>query len=638
MKRRFLALLLSLGLLCSSAGAVLTVEDARTLVENLYIDEVPKEILARETVEELFAGLDQYSNYFSPVEYEDFQNGMNDVSVVGIGIVSSFSEDGTRLEILRVYKDGVAYAAGIRPGDAILEIDGRPVSEAADLNEAANWMRGEEGSRVSLLVMGPGGGRWSTTLTRSPFMISNTVYELVDGHIGYIDCDSFGVETYDHFSNAFEELGDQVDRWILDLRDNGGGLTQVATDVAGIFGGEGNQVLLRDRAGEYFGYWPQGELSTIYPVIVLVNGETASSGELVTAALRDRTAGLIIGSRTFGKGVAQTVVDRETEPELFFDGDAVRITSYRFYSPVGLTNDRIGVLPHLMVEEPYVEDVAYLLSQAKGFSGQTNELELTLGSWHWSLNVDRAVQEECRPAFEALLEAIWPETELILSTSDGTKMLITAKELAEMYGLTGYTSRGFQDAAQSEYALALNVLESYGILRGDGTGNVVPKGEVTRAQMCAMLAQLLDVEYTGESLFEDVKEGTWYFSPVNAMAWMGFVEGDGTGSFHPEETLTNEQMICILARLAAWLDVGFYEDEKIGPADDVLEGEILAPYSDWARDEVWLLGMSRTDFFGNGISYVWDKIADIAPRETALRETIAQSLFRMLNLMGILVP
>ena len=638
MKRRCLAALLSLTLLCSGAGAVLTVEDARVLVEELYIDEVPEEVLARETVEELFAGLDRYSGYFPPVKYEGFQSSLNDVSVVGIGILSGFSEDKTCLEVLRVYEDGAAYAAGIRPGDSILEVDGRPVSEAADLDEAGSWMRGEEGTRVSLLVMGPDGGRWSTTLTRRPFVIPYTEYELVDGHIGYIDCDSFGVETYGHFSDALEDLEGQVDQWILDLRGNGGGLTQAAVDVTGVFAGGGYQALLRNRAGEYWAYTSQGEKTTAHPVILLVDETSASSSELVAAALRDRTLGLILGSRTFGKGVAQVVVDRETEPEMFYDGDAVHITSYRFYSPMGLTNDRIGVLPHLNVDKSYVDGVAYLLSNTPDPSGRTNELELTLGSLHWNLNVDQALEEAYRPAFEALLEALWPEAEMILSTADGTKRLITAKELAEIYDLTGYTPREFADAAESDYGYALNVLGTYGILRGDGSGTVNPKGELTRAQLCAMLAQLLNVGYTGPGLFEDVKEGTWYFSSVNAMAWMGFVEGDGAGSFHPEEILTNEQMICILARLATWLNVDFYENEKTGPDEEVLKGDTLASYSDWAKEEVWLLGMSNTDYFGNVTSYVWDSVSNIEPGGTALRETTAQSLYRMLNLMGILVP
>lgn len=635
MKRRLIAFLLSASLLCSTAGAVLSPEDARTLVEQLYIDEVPEEVLSRETVEEIFAGLDRYSSYFSPEAYAAFWESMNDVSSVGLGIVSSLSEDGSCLEISQVYEDGSAWAAGIRAGARIAAVDGRLIAEAGSLEEAAGWMRGEEGTCVTLTLLEADGSYRDITMTRAPFTIPYTDYELVDGHIGYISCQSFGNETYGHFADMLQEIGGQTDGWILDLRDNSGGVTQAATDVAGIFTDGGLQSLLRDRAGKYYAYAAQGEATTLYPVLVLVNENTASSSELLSAAVRDYAAGLIIGSRTYGKGVAQSVVDQSIEPEMFADGDGVRITSYRFFSPAGLTNDMVGILPHLLVDDAYAADIAYLLC----YSGQSGDdvLRVRLGSWIWEISVAQACSEAFRPAFTALLEALWPETTLTLETADGTLHNLDAAGTAELYGLTEYTPRRFSDAADSEYEFALNVLGSYGILQGDGSGSVDPKGTLTRAQLCALLSQLLNVVWTGPSPFGDVAETAWYAPSVNAMAELGFVEGDGSGSFRPDDPLTNEELITVLARVAAWLCVDFYEAAQAGPEEGTLEDETFAAYSPWARESVWLLGSSQSNYFGGTISYLWTTPDQIVPNAYTLRESAGQSLYCLLSMTGLLV-
>lgn len=630
MRKRLLALCAALLLLPTSAGAVLSVEDARELVERLYIDQVPQQVLERDTVEGIFAGLDQYSSYFTPEEYQSFLRGMNDVSTVGLGVVSTLSGDGSCLEILTVYEDGAAYAAGLRPGDAIQAIDGHLVSEAADLEEAGGWMRGEEGTTVTLTLTD---GR-VMTLTRAAFTIAYTTYQLLDGHIGYLDCDSFGGETYGHFAQAMQTLEGEADHWIVDLRDNSGGLTQAAADVAGLFSGSGVKALLRDRAGSYYGYATDKEKATLCPVILLVNGASASASELLAAAIRDGGAGLIIGSQTYGKGVAQTVLDQTVAPELFADGDAVRVTSYRFYSPSGVNNDRMGLLPHLVIEEPYVQAVARLLSGGTGQKG--DRLELTLGSWRWNLCLEQALTEEFRPAFTALLEALWPDTRLILTTGEGDVRQVDAAEIAQRYGLTAYTPRVFDDAEESEYAYALNVLGLYGILQGDGSGSCDPGGALTRAQLCALLAQVLGTDGGGSAPFRDVPESAWYADAVAAMAELGLVEGDGTGAFHPEETLTNEQMIAVLARLADWLSATFHESGRTGAEEGALEEEVLAAYSDWAREGAWLLGRSQVNLFGRPISYLWTELDSIQPGEAALRENAAQSLFRLLTLVGAL--
>ena len=638
MKKRILALCMAVLFLYSSAGAALTVEDARELVERLYIDEVPAEVLSRPTVEELFDGLDRYSSYFTPEEYEAFRNTMNDVSTVGLGVVSGLSEDGSCLEVSKVLPGGAAEAGGMVAGDRILAVDGRPIADAGSLEEAAGWMRGEEGAQVTLTLLRPDGREEELTLTRAAFVIPHTEYELVDGHIGYIDCASFGEETYGHFTDALDELGSEADCWVLDLRSNSGGLTLAAAQVAGIFTGAGNKALLRERSGQYYGFPADGERTTMYPAILLVGENTASAAELLTAAIRDGQGGLVIGGRTFGKGVAQTVVDRTVEPELFADGDAVRITSARFYSPAGLVNDKMGVLPHLMVADESAADIAYLLCAPAPGSDNGDFLRLHVGGWRWYLDLKQALEAEngaYRAAFVELLEALWPEADVFRGTGDGGWERVSAAELAETLGLTEYTPRTFADVEDSPYRYAMNVLGTYGILRGDENGNADPEGELTRAQLCALLAQALNCE-SGSVRFADVPEDAWYAGAVSAMAELGFVRGDGAGYFRPEETLTNEQLLTVLARVTTWMSVNFYELEKVGPEEGALEEEALAGYSGWAKQSAWLLGRSQVNLFGSYISYVWEPVEDIDPQAPATREAAAQSLVRIMDLIGIL--
>jgi len=640
MKKRILALLLSLAMLPVSAAA-LTVDDARMLVEKLYINEVSEEVLGRATVEEIFAGLDEYSAYFTPEEYAAFLDTMNDVVMVGIGIVSVMNEEGSGLVVEQVLPGGAAEAGGIQVGDTVLAVDGKAVTQAQNSEEVVGWITGEEGTLVTLKLLRATGEEEMLTLTRKPFTIPHTAHELLDGHIGYIDCDSFGNETYPHFAEAVEEYAGVADRWIVDLRSNSGGLTSAAAQVAGIFTGAGNQVLLRERSGQYYGFAASGELTTLYPAVFLVNEYSASSAELLAAAVRAGGGGPVIGSRTFGKGVAQTMVDRDTEPEIFADGDAVRITSARFYSPNGAVNDKVGVIPNLMVDDRYASDIAWLLCYDLP-SEQENEgvLRIHTGGWRLYVDTKQALEEESgalKNALEELLEAIWPEEIVYWGSGEGKWERLYAGEVAALCGLEEYTPRVFEDVEETHFGYAMNVLKTCGILRGKEDGKADPKGTLTRAELCALLAQALNYTREEESVhFEDVDQSAWYAPAVNAMAELGFVKGDENTLFHPQRVMTCEELIVVLERVGAWMSVNLYESRKAGPEDGALEEEALAAYSDWAKESAWLLGRAHKNVFGQYISYIWDAVDLIQPQTLATREQAAYSLYRIMDIIGLL--
>ena len=642
MKRRIFALLLATAMLLSSAGAI-TVEEARQIVEQLYIDEVPGEILLRETVEEIFEGLDKYSIYYSPEEYAAFLDTVNDVTVVGIGVVCALTEDATGLEIRQVIAGGAAEAGGIRDGDVILAVDGRLVYGASGLEQVTGWIQGEEGSTVYITLRRTNGVIEEMTLVRKAFYIPYTEYGLIDGHIGYIDCDSFGNETYGHFLSAMEEYDEQVNCWVVDLRGNGGGLTGAAAETAGIFTGRGNQVLLRDRAGDYYGFDASGEVVTMAPVILLVDEGSASSSELLAAAVRDAGVGPVIGTRTYGKGVAQTLLDQSVEPEMFADGSALRITYARFYSPGGAVNDKVGVLPNLLVDGEYTDDVALLLSGVLP-SEEENDglLRIHTGGWRLYVDVSRALEEEggaLRSAFAELLEAIWPQSLIYWGHGNGTWEMLYANEVAERCGLEDYEARWFSDVdmEENEIGYAMNVLKTYGILRGDENGRANPGSSMTRGELCAMLSQALNYAKEEETPhFSDLPADAWYTPAVNAMAEMGFVRGDENGLFHPERVLTCEELLVVMERVGAWMGINLYETRKIGPAEGALEDESLSRYSDWAVESAWLLGRAHQNRLGRYICYVWEDVGGIEPGASVTRGEAAYSLYRMMDLVGLL--
>lgn len=632
MKKQLFSFALSLSFLLSSASA-LTIEQARSLVETLYIDPVSEEVLSRPTVSELFDGLDRYSGYFTPEEYQRFLSSMNDVSQVGLGIVSSRTEDGSQLVIQEVLPNGAAENAGVLPGDRITAIDDHQVLQAADMDELVGWMQGEEGTTVTLSLLRADGQETVLTLIRAPFSIPYTTHQKMDDHIGYIDCDSFGEETYAHFEEAVDDLDGETSLWLVDLRGNTGGLTQAAADVAGLFSEPGPQVLLQGRDGKVFAFSPQQDRTLMDPVILMVDPSTASSSELMAASIRDSEGGLILGTRTYGKGVAQTVVDQRSEPTYFLEGDAVRITSARFYSPQGVCNDKIGVFPHLMVSEANTLPIAQLLSaQDPGLSNE-GYLRVHAASWQWYVSLEQALDPAFRSAFVELLEALWPDAVLYMGHGSGNWESLTPPQLAQRLGLEEYRPRTFADAADSPHQYALNVLGTYGILQGDEQGLVQPKTLLTRADLCTMLARLLRVEaHESSPTFADVSPTAWYASSVRAMAELGLVTGDEKGLFHPEAPLTYEQMIVILSRFSTRLNLQMKVSAQQAPQADSLPA--LSGYHPWAAQEAWLLGLSQLNLFGSPISYLYAPVQEIPPQAPASRENAAASLFRILTLLG----
>lgn len=577
MKKYASALLaLCLALSLSAPAAALELEDARELLRLYYVDEIPEEILALGTLDEILAALgDPYTAYLSPEEYQALLTGVNGETVAGVGvsIQKSFSDG---YVILSVLPDSPALDAGLAAGDVIIAVDGVPLTAASD---PVALIQGAVGTAVTLTVRRAGGQLQQFTLTRREVAIPIVTYEQL-GSAGYIDCTSFGDSTASVVREALESLDDSTSVWIMDLRRNPGGTSGAAASSAGLFIGSALMSSFRDSDGSYSYTLTRPDCPdlTDKPLIILTSPYSASGSELFSAAIRDHNAGIALGQRTYGKGVAQLVLNSSYYPELFTD-DGFKITVYRFFSPEGATNDIVGIIPTLTISPENTPDAAMLLSHAEPDSPD-GHLWLTLDSFHFYIDLAQAMSEDNIPAFTELLEALPPAAVLKRGTAGG--FTETAPDaLAAELGLD-YHGRTFSDIGDSDFSAFINTLAACQILSGYGDGTFRPRNSITRAEFCAMVDAALNLPTPKNApAFSDVSGDAWYAGVISAMAGKGFLSGYGDGTFRPDTTVTYEEMVAVLDNVAAWASTDGYA--LAHTEMDQEEQEQYAAFSPWAR-------------------------------------------------------
>lgn len=630
---RLIAAALSLLLVITPAAQALTVQQAAELIQEFYVDDVPQSVLEQETIESMVSSLgDPYTQYFTPAEYQDFIASMSDTSLVGIGIVFQVTENG--LLVNQVLDNSPAQQGGLAEGDLIIAVDDHNVL-GADTETITGWIQGNADTPVAITYLREG-KKTTVTLTRALVVVPATTTELIDGHIGYIRCTTFGDETVGHFKDGIEACRDQATVWIVDLRSNLGGSTEAATEAAGLFTGPGEMAYLRDGADEYGAYYHADPSVTLYPVIVLVDYYSASASEIFAAAIRDRSAGIVIGTRTYGKGVAQIVLDQTSMPEYFPDGDAIKITAYRFFSPEGNTSDQVGVIPDLMVSPDDTLDIACLLAAGSPGGNTKGYLRADL-TWRWYIDLSVATAPENKAVFARLLNAIPDNKKIWLGTSGPTGWQSTSPaELFELYHLDGYQPPFFFDQDDSDFYTALSVLKTYGMVQGRSDGNFYPQDTLTRAELCQLLAVILNCDVpTNKSPYSDVSDDAWYAPAVIAMSNLGFVKGTGNNQFSPEAPVDHQQFITIMGHLAQWLNLYLYNTAVEMPNDAVnIVG--LMEYADWAKPDAWLLSFSQHDLLGRTVTLLWDSADEISPLENTTRDEAAYTIYHLLSFIGIL--
>ena len=609
-------------LLLATGAQALSVEEAREILQRSYVDRLPRAAQDASSLDELFSYTDAYTYYMTGEEYEAFLSDVEgEESFVGIGAEILYGEDG--IEIVSTLKGGGAEQAGLLAGDVIVAIDGENCVPGTA--EAREKLLGEAGTQVRVTVLRADGSKKDFTVTRALVTQTNTSVS-AEGGVGYIDCDSFGSQTGTYFQDGVRKYSSAVRTWIVDLRGNGGGLTSAAVTALGTFAGKGELAYFVDRDGDAIPERYAGADLTDKPAIVLTDAGSASASEIFAGGILGTGSGIVIGERSYGKGVAQIVYDGTNCP--YLTDDAVKVTAYRFYCAGGNTSDRVGVIPTLYIPQGTASAVAQLLAGEKP-TDDSAYLHLVLNGLSFYMDIAEAKQQT--PALEAVLRALAPDAELYWG-ENGTEERVTSAQAREKCG-KAEMSMDFSDASGSAYEKEINTLAAYRIVFGD-KGKFRPGDTMTRAEVCALLAQALDVYSSADGYFADVPKGSWYASSVNAMASLGLVSGVGDRKFAPNATMTQEEFITVLGRLVEFLnlDARAYLDEH--PLAILQPLAQYKSFSPWAIRCVDLLTSSVTDEDGNAVTMYCTDLAHIEPKAPILREQAAAALCNALRATG----
>lgn len=312
----------------------------------------PEEISDAELKEIVHSIGDPYAEYYTAAEYAELEKSyMGEYVGVGIGVAM----DGEDVVIMTVFDNTPASEAGIKPDDIIVKVDGRKPS---GVDEAVDMITGEAGTKVKLTVR-RGEETIDYELVRQKIETDSVVYDVLEGHkdIGYIAITSFIKGTDDEFKMAVKDLKSKgCDKFILDLRDNTGGLTDPSIEIADYLLPACKIMSENTKDGAETVYNSKASSADL-DMVILVNGYTASASEILAAALQDNKAGTVIGTNTFGKGVTQLM-------HKFSDGTAVKLTVTEYFRPSGKTVNGVGIVPDIEAEgEKVMEEALKELAQ-----------------------------------------------------------------------------------------------------------------------------------------------------------------------------------------------------------------------------------------------------------------------------------
>ena len=332
-------------------------ETLADLIDEYYYEDVDAALVEEGIYDGLFDSLgDPYSEYYNNREYESFLASTNG-SYYGIGVVMIQDPDTGEVSVLRVYSGTPAEEAGLKAGDILLEIDGRS-ADSEELSQMVWWIKGEEGSSVQLKIRryhGEKSEELEVLAERRKIQVPTVEYRMLDGNVGFLQISEFTELTAEQFAQAIADLEHQgMEALIVDLRDNPGGVLDGVSEVLDQILPEGIVVYTEDKYGNRTDYESSGDTYLDMPLAVLVNGNSASASEIFAGAIKDYGYGTLIGTRTFGKGIVQSIFTLQ-------DGSAVKVTTAKYFTPLGHNIHEVGIMPDVELEYEYLnpEDEAY---------------------------------------------------------------------------------------------------------------------------------------------------------------------------------------------------------------------------------------------------------------------------------------
>ena len=331
--------------------APLPLEELRTFAEVLdrikaaYVEPVDDKTLLENAIKGMLSNLDPHSAYLEPEAYAELQESTSG-EFGGLGIEVGI-EDGF-IKIISPIDDTPASKAGIQPGDLIIKIDGQP-TKGLSMTEAVDKMRGKAGSKILLTLVREGGQPFDVELQRAVIKVKSVKSQLLEGHYGYLRISPFQVNSGEEVGKALAALkkqngGKKLSGIVLDLRNNPGGVLQAAVEVTDHFLKKGLIVYTKGRIANSelrFSADP-ADASEGVPLVVLINGGSASASEIVAGALQDHKRGVLMGTDSFGKGSVQTVLPLNNDR-------ALKLTTALYFTPNGRSIQAQGIVPDIEV-------------------------------------------------------------------------------------------------------------------------------------------------------------------------------------------------------------------------------------------------------------------------------------------------
>jgi carboxyl-terminal processing protease len=321
--------------------------DIFSRIKSDYVEDVEDEVLLEHAIRGMLSGLDPHSTYLSPDEYNELRIGTSG-EFGGLGIQVGM-EDGF-VKVISPIDDTPAYKAGLQAGDLIIRLDDKTV-KGMTLNEAVKVMLGKPGTDIELTVVREGNDKpLNFVVTRDIIKVKSVKNRLLDPGYGYIRISNFQSRTAPQLLEAINDLKEEnqanLKGLVLDLRNNPGGVLNAAAEVSDLFIDKGKLVYTEGRIdNSHYEYNAKpGDILDGAPVVVLINGGSASASEIVAGALQDHKRAIVMGSKSFGKGSVQTIQELRS-------GGAVKITTARYFTPNGRSIQGAGITPDIVLDK-----------------------------------------------------------------------------------------------------------------------------------------------------------------------------------------------------------------------------------------------------------------------------------------------
>ena len=315
---------------------------AMRFIEGNYVEPVERGKLIDGAISGMVHSLgDPHSIYLAPQLYSQLRAETSG-AFGGIGVYMSFKNGG--VQVMSVIPNGPGHRAGLQAGDEILAVNGQPVEEISP-GEVALKIRGQVGTNVELLIHREGAENLTFNLTRENIRMRTVAGEMIDGRLGYVKISNFSENTGNEFKSALTELeAAGLKGLVLDLRQNPGGVITSCVEVAREIVPAGTivSVIKRDGSKEIY----SSDLSAAkFPIVVLLDKNSASASELLAGALQDTKVALVVGENSYGKGSVQTLIPMA-------HNDGLKLTIAKYYTPLGRSIDGVGIAPDVEIKSP----------------------------------------------------------------------------------------------------------------------------------------------------------------------------------------------------------------------------------------------------------------------------------------------